>query len=374
MIIGIDASNLRKGGGVTHLYELLRAADPAKHNFEKIVIWSEKKTLDKIDERSWIIKAEEPSISRLLPYRMFWQLFRLKKHAKKMGCNVLFVPGGSDSSGFKPLITMSRNMLPFEWKELFSFGFTFITFKLILLRFVQIRTFRKTDGLIFLSNYARTKVTKYTGPLPGKVITIPHGIGQRFFIPPRPQRESSAFTVKNPCRILYVSIIDPYKHQLESVRAVSMLISEGLKVHLDLIGPPGHSLNDLLAEIENNKLTTSITYHGEIPHEKLHEFYARADIGLFASSCENMPNILLEGMAASLPMVCSNSGPMQEILKDAGVYFNPKNEVEIANALRKVYFSAFSRTEMSAKAFKIANSFSWQRCADETFKFLNSFI
>ena len=30
--VGIDASNLRLGGGITHLVELLRAADPAAHD------------------------------------------------------------------------------------------------------------------------------------------------------------------------------------------------------------------------------------------------------------------------------------------------------------------------------------------------------
>ena len=37
---------------------------------------------------------------------------------------------------------------------------------------------------------------------------------------------------------------------------------------------------------------------------------------IFASTCENMPNILIEGMSSGLPILCSNYLPMPEFLKD----------------------------------------------------------
>ena len=47
--IGIDASNLRAGGGVTHLMELLRAAQPAEHDIDHIVVWGGKPTLKALE-------------------------------------------------------------------------------------------------------------------------------------------------------------------------------------------------------------------------------------------------------------------------------------------------------------------------------------
>jgi hypothetical protein len=38
MILGIDASNIREGGGVTHLVELLRSVDPLVHGFSQVVV------------------------------------------------------------------------------------------------------------------------------------------------------------------------------------------------------------------------------------------------------------------------------------------------------------------------------------------------
>ena len=36
MHLGIDASNIRDGGGMTHLVQLLRAAEPSTCGFERV--------------------------------------------------------------------------------------------------------------------------------------------------------------------------------------------------------------------------------------------------------------------------------------------------------------------------------------------------
>ena len=60
-----------------------------------------------------------------------------------------------------------------------------------------------------------------------------------------------------------------------------------------------------------------------------HAVLKRAHLFVFASSCENMPNTLVEAMASGLPIACSDRGPMPEILRDGGTYFDPENEVTI---------------------------------------------
>ena len=83
-----------------------------------------------------------------------------------------------------------------------------------------------------------------------------------------------------------------------------------------------------------------------------------------------MPNILLEGMASGLPIACSNRGPMPEVLSDAGVYFDPENEDDIARALRELIDSPELRTRLAKASFERVQAYSWRRCASETFGFL----
>ena len=370
MRLGIDASNIRAGGGVTHLIELLRAADPLAHGFSQVIVWSGSATLSKIEDREWLHKMHEPLLDRPLPYRIFWQRFQLKNAAKEAGCDVLFVPGGSDASGFSPMVTMSRNLLPFESKELRRYGWSWLTLKFLLLRWIQSRTFRKADAVIALTQYARDAVLNVTGRL-ANVVIIPHGTNPRFFQPPRPVRKPIEFNDARPCRALYVSIIDVYKHQWRVAESIAHLRSAGIPIALDLVGPAGPGigwLRDTLQKVDPQG--TFIKYWGAVPYEQLHEFYASADIGIFASSCENMPNILLEGMAAGLPLACSRRGPMPEILGTAGVYFDPDRPGEIAAAIHQLIYSPELRAKLGKDAYQKAQAYSWQRCARETFEVL----
>jgi glycosyltransferase involved in cell wall biosynthesis len=370
VILGIDAFNIRTGGGVTHLVELLGAAEPLVYGFHRVIIWSSRRTLEKIGDRNWLTKVSDPLLDQELPYRVYWNRFRQRKLASQAKCDLVFVPGGSNGSGFAPIVTMSRNLLPFEWRELRRYGWDMNTIILLFMRWVQCRTFQKAKGVIFLTEYARNAVTKVTGELQGSCQTIPHGINPRFVNPPRAQRPFMDFTESRPCRVLYVSIVNVYKHQWHVAEAVAMLRKEGIPIALELVGPPAKGMTQLEQAMKRcDPSRTFITYHGAVPYENLDAIYASADMYVFASSCENMPNILLEGMAAGLPIACSRKGPMPEVLGDAGVYFDPEEAQCIARALRELIRSHDLRARLAQAAFERAQSYSWKRCADDTFGF-----
>jgi glycosyltransferase involved in cell wall biosynthesis len=172
--------------------------------------------------------------------------------------------------------------------------------------------------------------------------------------------------------VLYVSIVDQYKHQWHVVEAVAALRKQGFPIVLDLVGPAYPPalirLNQTIDRLDFERRW--VHYHGAIPFTELHLRYAQADLGLFASSCENMPNILLETMASGLPIACSNRGPMPEVLGQAGVFFNPEQPEDIALALRKLIESSQTRTELAHASYARVQEYSWLRCADETFRFL----
>lgn len=370
--IGIDATNLRAGGGVTHLMELLRAAQPAEQGIDHIVVWGGKPTLKALEAQPWLSKRNPPALDKGLLQRTLWQRYRLSQAARDEGCDVLFVPGGSYAGNFHPVVTMSQNLLPFEMPELLRYGWTLFTLKLLLLRLTQSRSFRKTDGVIFLTEYARDVVLRVTGKLRGQTCIVPHGLNPRFNKAPKLQRAISECDDVHPYRVLYVSIIDRYKHQWHVVEAVDTLRKQGFSIVLDLVGPAYPAalkrLNQTIDRVDAERRW--VHYHGAIPFNELHLRYAEADLGLFASSCENMPNILLETMASGLPIACSNRGPMPEVLGHTGVFFDPEQSEDIVRALRELIDSPETRTELARASYERVQQYSWLRCVDETFRFL----
>jgi glycosyltransferase involved in cell wall biosynthesis len=371
MRLGIDASNIRAGGGVTHLVELLGAADPDSHGIDGVLVWGNRQTLAQLPTQPWLTVVHEPLLDRSFPLRLFWQATQLSQLAQN-SCDILFVPGGSHFGSFRPLVTMSRNLLPFDRHERQKFGWSWINLRLSLLRLSQGYTFRRADGLIFLTKYAcsavMTQIKKNRGPL----IIIPHGINRRFCLAPRPQKHIKDYAEDNPFRLLYVSDITVYKNQGQVAEGVARLKQAGLPIRLDLAGPaypPAlrhfHNITRRLDPEEK-----FIRYHGPVPYEELPNFYHRADMFVFASSCETISNTLLEAMASGLPIACSNRGPMPEVLGDAGVYFDPEKPDEIANALERLILGPALRAPLAQAAYERAQTYSWERCAHDTFAFL----
>jgi glycosyltransferase involved in cell wall biosynthesis len=372
--IGIDATNLRAGGGVTHLIELLRMADPEKQGFKQVVVWGGKGTLSSIEERPWLMKVNPFLSDKGLLRRTMWQVGRLSSLAREAECDVLFVPGGSFVGAFRPIVTMSQNLLPFEMPEMLRFRWSLLTLKLFTLRFTQGRSFRKSDGVIFLSEYARNAVIEVTGNLGGRSCTVAHGLNPRFIREPRKQKDISAYTYQRPLKVIYVSAIDHYKHQWHVVEAIALLREQGMPVVLELIGPARKSaLKRLKAKIDSIEGCQNwVHYLGSVDFNDLHHHYENADVGVFASSCENMPNILIEMMASGLPIACSNRGPMPEVLGRSGLYFDPEEPGQIADALHMLIKSVSMRKELAEGSFASAQEYSWLRCANETFEFIDT--
>jgi glycosyltransferase involved in cell wall biosynthesis len=372
LTIGVDASNLNFGGGLTHILELLAAAQPEKNGIERVVVWGRTDTLNRLEDRSWLVKCTPTALGKGLLQRTLWQIYRLSQAARDEGCDVLFVPGGSYSGNFHPVVTMSQNLLPFEKPELRRYGWTLFTLKLLLLRLTQSRSFHNADGVIFLTEYARDAVLKVTGKLRGQTRIIAHGLNPRFNKAPKMQRAIADYDEAQPYRVLYVSMIDQYKHQWHVVEAVAALRQQGLPIVLDLVGPaypPAlQRLNETIARVDADRHW--VHYHGVIPYAELHAMYEEVDMGIWASTCETFGIILLEAMASGLPMACSNRGAMPEVLGEAGVFFAPEQPSDIARALRQMIESPQLRTKLALASYQRAQQFSWQRCADETFGFI----
>ena len=123
MHLGIDASNLKMGGGVTHLSRILHAADPLTCGIDKVTVWACQTTIESLPTYSWLEAKQSRWLEAGLFARLVAQQLRLPKELLESGCDVLFSPGGTLPRKICiPTITMSQNMLPFESEEVARFG------------------------------------------------------------------------------------------------------------------------------------------------------------------------------------------------------------------------------------------------------------
>jgi glycosyltransferase involved in cell wall biosynthesis len=372
MRVGIDASNLRQGGGITHLAQLLAAADPGEAGIERVTVWGAEATLSALPQRPWLLCEEPVGLTSGLA-RARWQIDRLSRAAGGR-VDVLFLPGGTYLGRFRPFVTMFRNMLPFDVAELRRQRSATLRLKMRVLRSVQAATFRRADGVIFLNEYAKEVIIAQVGALRGETVVIEHGLDRRFFAAPRLQSPLTAYSEDRPFRWLYVSAILDYKRPWHVAEAAALLRQRGLPVTVTFLGPGyGASLQRLTETIDRlDQRGHFLRIAPAVAHNQLTERYRDSDAFVFASTCENMPNSLLEAMAAGLPIACADRRPMPDVLRDAGIYFDPERPVSIAGAMEQMMRDAGMRARLSARAYALARHYDWTRTARETFAFLAS--
>jgi len=182
-------------------------------------------------------------------------------------------------------------------------------------------------------------------------------------------------TFKNDTlKLLYVSTVKKYKHQWNLIDAVGILRKEGNPIELHLVGGgDSQALKLMMAAIYRNKSEKNfIFHHGSLDYEQTLKWYHKADIFVFPSTCETFGISLLEAMAAGLPIASSCQGPMPEILKDAGLFFNPESVTSIKNCLRYMIENPDLLQSLGKKAKQYSQAYSWKKCADKTLEFLSS--
>lgn len=368
LTVAIDASRNRSGGAKVHLRALLSASDPRDAGIGTVHLWSYRALLDDVPDQPWLHKHSPDALGRSLPSQLWWQYRHFPRELRAQGCEALLTTDAGSVCRFTPSVVMSRDMLSFEPGEMQRYGLSLARVRLAMLRWVQVGSLRSATGALFLTRYAADVIQRLTGPL-RDVRIIPHAVGDGFRWKGAPRRWPVA---GQPIRCVYVSNADLYKHQWHVVEALAMLRAGGAPVELHLIGggdgPAGARLDAAIAQ--HDPAGDFVTRHPAVPHASLPAMLADADLFIFASSCENMPNTLLEGMAAAMPIACARRGPMPEILESAGTYFDPEDPASIAAAVQQLLDDPALRERVAAEASALASRYTWRRTAEATWQFL----
>lgn len=375
MKLGIDATNIASGGGVTHLKEILNYFNHEvfRNDIERIIVFGSQLVLDQIDDYNFLQKNTYDELNKNLISRVYFQLFKFDDEIDK-NCDILYSLTGDYIGKFNPVVSMSRNMLLYErdiWFDTKSPSEIFNHW----LRFKrQEKCFKKSKAIIFISKYAKEYVSKKLALENKTVSTIYHGISPRFFSNTKEQKHIKEYSFNDPFKFLYVSTIHVYKNHVNLIKAITILREKGYPVILNLVGgvifkPEGKKLFRLINKVDPKK--KFIFYHGNLDYEKIDQFYKNADGIIYASTCENMPNILIESMASGVPIACSDKEPMPEFLQEGGFYFNAKSVSSIVETIKVFLKSPKHRNSKAEISKKLAKEFSWKKTSDQTFQFIN---
>lgn len=369
MIILINAISARQGGGQTYLKNLLDRPPPPEVKAIYMLL-ADNLTLNALPSaKIERLYARAPVRNPFV--RAAWERFVLPGLLRRLKVDVLFCPGGVVST--RPptgcrVVTMFRNMIPFDMAQRRRMPFGYGRFRNWLLERVMLQSMMKADLVIFISAFAKKLIEHRSQGALAQTTIIPHGVNRRFLVNQHAQAAPLPPWLPGNGYFLYVSTLDFYKAQLEVVQGYAIARKkEGISEKLVLAGPENPAYGVLVRqEIQRLGLDDCVIVAGSIPYEDLPAVYQNATVNIFASESENCPNILLEAMAAGRPIICSNRPPMPEFGGDAVAYFDPSSPEDFASCLLGVLADAATMQSLAAAARSRALQYDWSVSAERT--------
>jgi glycosyltransferase involved in cell wall biosynthesis len=134
-------------------------------------------------------------------------------------------------------------------------------------------------------------------------------------------------------------------------------------------GPEYQNLKNLATELN---ISSNVNFTGKVPHEKVFDYLASADIYISATTVETHGSSIAESASFGLPIVVTRVGFPAELVVDGqgGFVVEPNNQGALADALEKLVTNSQLRKEAGEKMRKriIELGLTWPKCAEKTIK------
>lgn len=130
----------------------------------------------------------------------------------------------------------------------------------------------------------------------------------------------------------------------------------------------GHGTDDetLRSKASAADVSGDLRLLGSCTPEKLESLYALADCLVLASLHEGFGLPVVEAMARSLPVSCSDIPALREVAGEAALYFDPREPREIAVKLSELLADGALARHLAERGLARAAQFSWSAAAEGT--------
>jgi len=178
-------------------------------------------------------------------------------------------------------------------------------------------------------------------------------------------------------RVLTVGTLRACKGIDELIQAVAILRDRGTEVDLEIIGD-GEDRPALEALIRTLRLGDKVLLRGYLPQEEVIPAYHRAAVVALPAHHEDhfgIPNILIEGLAAGTPVVCTELPSLHELIEHgkSGLFVPERDPQALADALQRIFDDPAAAARMAEEGRRrVAESFDMEQTVAQLAATLNA--
>lgn len=381
MKIGVNALSITPnstGGGTTYIIELLDHLSKIdrSNSYTIFVRRDSRHHFNGYGENFKLFSIYTPPVFSVA-FRILFEQFIMSLVVWLLRLDIFFCP--FDSIPFHcPCLSVMviQNLIYFHFQEASTLLYRkkrkfHVRIQVRYYNYITRRSTIRADKIITVSENAKREIIEYYKIKASKIAVVYHGLGAHFrnYIE---DRELTKKTVEShglkSDYLLYVGAIVPHKNVDILVSAISVLKDRySIQCQLVIAGSDhaGYSLR--LKSIANKLgVIDQITFLGHIPYKELPALYNGARVFVMTSLCESFGLPILEAMACGCPVVCSNASSLPEIAGDSALLVDPKNPVEVADAIKSLLENEELRHRMITLGRNRTNEFSWDKAAIKT--------
>ena len=239
-------------------------------------------------------------------------------------------------------------------------------------RFMQrelMLTLERASMLITDSEYTRQELAAYFSYPLNKIHTIPLASSSDFH--PRDANDTnvflSQFKLVHNNFTLYAGTIEPRKNidaLLDAYSNLPELVRK--RWPLVLAGHQGWQSEKLHARIKDAESEGWLIYLGYVLDEDLPLLFAAARLFVFPSHYEGFGLPVLEAMVSGVPVICSNSSSLPEVVGNAALMCDPLDVKMLGQLIKKGLEDENWRTDAVINGLNQSSRFSWHKCAQST--------
>ncbi len=218
---------------------------------------------------------------------------------------------------------------------------------------------QKHDAYVTLSQHTVDKLVNYGKP-PDRIYHQRYGVG--FYRPSSPVKAGGKEKVPE---VAYLSRLSKQKNVASLLRAwiaTAELGQARLRIMGD--GPERRNLEKLTSTLS---ISDSVIFEGLVSEGRKWELLDRASVFAFPSTREGFPIVVLEAMAAGLPVVAYDLPAFRGFLNDGehGFLAPLDDHRPMADRLLELLQNGPLRREISRRNAEYARRFTWERATDQ---------
>ncbi|MEO0404189.1 MAG: glycosyltransferase family 1 protein, partial [Bacteroidota bacterium] len=217
----------------------------------------------------------------------------------------------------------------------------------------------KSSEVITVSEYSKDDIVSLYGVPKEQVHVVYNAPSKSFFEVENDQQEEirKEYGQERPY-FLYVGTFHPRKNMEGLVRAFQNYVDQGGGMDLVLVGESLWGNDPWMTQIPS-EVQDRIHLKGRLAQSDLTKITAAATCLCYVPFFEGFGLPIVEAFQAGVPVIASNTTSIPEVVEDAGLLVDPRDENQIAGAMIRLENDDILREELIEKGKKRAKEFDW---------------